>query len=208
MIDSLLLVIIFISILVSCGKSCRQRRQRLRENELEATAPTTQQGSNGAPGPENENERTEEQRNQMLHDRRLKILTTLVHKKVLAKTEEEELKLPHEKEFSNRSSHGDNDVESQTSPHKNNIFVETFTSWRLNRHASSDLVEQSATLYSPKSCSICLEPYREGDDICWSQNENCYHAYHQDCILDWLMQNDDCPLCRADYFESKSSIEC
>ena len=128
--------------------------------------------------------------------------------KVLAKTEEEELKLPHEKEFSNRSSHGDNDVESQTSPHKNNIFVETFTSWRLNRHASSDLVEQSATLYSPKSCSICLEPYREGDDICWSQNENCYHAYHQDCILDWLMQNDDCPLCRADYFESKSSIEC
>jgi hypothetical protein len=80
MIDSLLLVIIFISILVSCGKSCRQRRQRLRENELEATAPTTQQGSNGAPGPENENERTAEQRNQMLHDRRLKILTTLVHK--------------------------------------------------------------------------------------------------------------------------------
>lgn len=52
---------------------------------------------------------------------------------------------------------------------------------------------------SPLSCHICLERYKIGEDICWSKNTECPHAYHLDCMVQWLMDNDDCPLCREEY---------
>ena len=71
------------------------------------------------------------------------------------------------------------------------------SSLRLSRKFSQ---RSSCSLYSPKSCPICLEPYKVGDDIAWSKNEACVHAFHLDCIMDWLMMgHDDCPLCRQDY---------
>ena len=51
------------------------------------------------------------------------------------------------------------------------------------------------------SCSICFEEYQEGEQIAFSNNEGkCRHAYHVDCILEWLMDHDDCPTCREQYF--------
>ena len=35
-------------------------------------------------------------------------------------------------------------------------------------------------------CSICLLPYQVGDIVAWSYNAQCPHAYHADCLLDWL----------------------
>ncbi len=58
------------------------------------------------------------------------------------------------------------------------------------------------SLYSPKSCPICLEEYKVDDDIVWSKNDQCPHAFHLDCILDWLMDHDQCPLCRGEYLIS------
>jgi hypothetical protein len=119
------------------------------------------------------------------------------------------LALPHLAEISKRSLHEIIDLdngESTTKQHnKTDLFVD-FTGWRSSRRlagagAETSEDEESANLYSPTSCPICLEPYREGDDICWSQNKNCAHAYHVDCILDWLMNSDECPLCRADYLK-------
>jgi len=60
----------------------------------------------------------------------------------------------------------------------------------------------SCSLYSPKSCPICIETYQVGEEIAWSKNENCHHAFHLDCIMTWLMKSDDCPLCRANYLLS------
>lgn len=50
-----------------------------------------------------------------------------------------------------------------------------------------------------ESCCICLEVYNVGDAICAAQTPSCDHAFHQECIFEWL-QNDhnDCPLCRTD----------
>ena len=118
-------------------------------------------------------------------------------------------------EISNRSVHEIGDVRNQGGTakqhNKTNLIVD-FTSWRSSRRlaGAGEEDEESANLYSPTSCPICLEPYREGDDICWSQNENCAHAYHLDCILDWLMNSDECPLCRADYLkvEDGGSLSC
>jgi len=51
-------------------------------------------------------------------------------------------------------------------------------------------------VYSLKNCPICCETYVNGDDVAWSRNEHCWHAYHTDCILEWLLKHDDCPICR------------
>ena len=53
-------------------------------------------------------------------------------------------------------------------------------------------------------CPICLEQFKNGDDICCSRNLECGHVFHLSCITSWLMTHDDCPLCRADYFELDS----
>lgn len=57
----------------------------------------------------------------------------------------------------------------------------------------------SSSLYSPKSCPICLEEYKVGEEIAWSKNDQCAHAFHLDCALDWLMDHDECPVCREGY---------
>ena len=68
-----------------------------------------------------------------------------------------------------------------------------------NSNSSSTSSTSSTSFYSPKECPICLETYKENDEICWSHNEQCCHAYHSDCMVNWLMEHDDCPLCRNDY---------
>ena len=48
-------------------------------------------------------------------------------------------------------------------------------------------------------CSICLEPFRIGEEVSWSRNTECLHCYHRGCISQWLLKHDECPVCRADY---------
>merc|ERR1712045_388447 len=35
-------------------------------------------------------------------------------------------------------------------------------------------------------------------DICLGEYE---HGFHKECIVDWLMENNSCPICRRDYVE-------
>jgi len=44
-------------------------------------------------------------------------------------------------------------------------------------------------------CPICLCEYEMGDMLVVSKY--CTHAFHKDCILEWLENHDDCPLCRV-----------
>jgi hypothetical protein len=53
-------------------------------------------------------------------------------------------------------------------------------------------------------CPVCWEAYVENDKICWSQNHQCNHTFHIECIEPWLMQHDRCPLCRNNYLASPS----
>jgi hypothetical protein len=48
-------------------------------------------------------------------------------------------------------------------------------------------------------CSICLEAFEVGEEVSWSRNTDCNHCYHQDCISQWLIKHDECPVCRSDY---------
>jgi len=61
------------------------------------------------------------------------------------------------------------------------------------------------TIYSPKSCAICIQKYKDGDDICWSRNDKCHHVYHLNCMVEWLMRHDDCPMCRQVFLPRQST---
>ncbi|KAL3796993.1 hypothetical protein ACHAW5_002763 [Stephanodiscus triporus] len=53
-------------------------------------------------------------------------------------------------------------------------------------------------------CAICLCKYERGDFIVTSCNDGCPHAFHQECIVEWLARMQDgtpCPLCRRTFVE-------
>ncbi len=97
----------------------------------------------------------------------------------------------------------DNDNIRGRGSKKDDIYLESFRRSRAELGAMDttqrSTTSLSSTLYSPKSCPICLEKYEVGDEIAWSKNDQCLHAFHLDCILDWLMDHDQCPLCREGY---------
>ena len=69
---------------------------------------------------------------------------------------------------------------------------------------SSDVVNAGTApewLQIDELCAICLEPYKENDDISFSKHQNCNHAFHRSCIVSWLKDEfrNDCPCCRGPY---------
>jgi len=51
-------------------------------------------------------------------------------------------------------------------------------------------------------CNICLGEYEVGDTVVWSRRpKGCHHAWHEECLLDWLERKPTCPSCRSDFFD-------
>lgn len=44
-----------------------------------------------------------------------------------------------------------------------------------------------------RSCSICLEEFRAGDQ---QRTLPCFHRFHKACVDQWLRQDNTCPLCK------------
>ncbi|KAG7359024.1 anaphase-promoting complex subunit 11 ring-H2 finger domain containing protein [Nitzschia inconspicua] len=54
----------------------------------------------------------------------------------------------------------------------------------------------------PNCCAICLTCYEVDDVVVWSSNEACAHAFHQDCVVGWLVKmqpETPCPCCRQEF---------
>jgi hypothetical protein len=56
-------------------------------------------------------------------------------------------------------------------------------------------------------CAICLVEYQDGDEVSWSHNRYCGHAFHRDCIIEWLLTSDECPCCRRNYLRFSNEDE-
>jgi Ring finger domain len=51
----------------------------------------------------------------------------------------------------------------------------------------------------PNKCAICLSPYEVGETLVWSSNDLCQHAFHSQCMQNWILQQrgpPHCPCCR------------
>lgn len=60
----------------------------------------------------------------------------------------------------------------------------------------------------PNNCAICLSEYVSGDTIVTSCNPMCPHAFHQECIVEWLVKMQvgaPCPCCRRTFVELSPS---
>ena len=58
------------------------------------------------------------------------------------------------------------------------------------------------TTLSP--CHICLDHFRVGEEISWSNVSKCEHCFHSQCINEWLLKHQACPLCRANMLDLTS----
>lgn len=53
----------------------------------------------------------------------------------------------------------------------------------------------------PGVCAICLCAYEPGDQVTWSAEDACQHAFHNDCLVPWLAKKNEphCPVCRQSF---------
>ena len=50
-----------------------------------------------------------------------------------------------------------------------------------------------------RTCAICLDVFKEHDEVSWSKHHKCEHVFHHECIIPWLKRHDECPYCRCNY---------
>lgn len=55
-------------------------------------------------------------------------------------------------------------------------------------------------LSSCSECSVCFEEFAVGEKL---RRMPCKHAFHNECLLEWMTRMDECPVCRAPVCEHK-----
>jgi hypothetical protein len=81
---------------------------------------------------------------------------------------------------------------------------ETNDSTKDNLHDDTGELKLPNDKTFPNSCAICLCPYYPDERILWSSNPNCHHAFHSECIVEWLVKMQDgspCPCCRGEFVD-------
>ena len=58
--------------------------------------------------------------------------------------------------------------------------------------------------HSGKNCTICLEDFSIGDHI---RILPCNHIYHKDCIDEWIMKENNCPICRKEVISELNNLD-
>lgn len=73
---------------------------------------------------------------------------------------------------------------------------------------NATFVEEDELESIPNNCAICLSEYVSGDTIVTSCDPMCTHAFHQECIIEWLVKMQvgaPCPCCRRTFVELSPS---
>eukprot|EP01018_Ginkgo_biloba_P000693 Gb_30059 [translate_table: standard] len=69
----------------------------------------------------------------------------------------------------------------------------------LKKSTYSSCRESSATDEESQKCSICQEEYKDNEELGILE---CGHNHHTECIKKWLMQKNECPICKASAFKT------
>ena len=75
-----------------------------------------------------------------------------------------------------------------------------------DNYSNISILEKSG-IPNSDTCAICLLEYEKGDEICWSHHKKCFHAFHFDCMTEWLLRHNECPCCRNDYLNIDGSSD-
>lgn len=93
-------------------------------------------------------------------------------------------------------------------PLKNVDSIKTDTSSKAETSSHISYVSfEDETIASDQAeqCAICICPYDEGDIRIFSKR--CPHAFHKDCLFEWLVKgHDECPCCRSEMI-SKDEVK-
>jgi hypothetical protein len=74
---------------------------------------------------------------------------------------------------------------------------------RVNQGISQMLVHvEYSQEMGELECSICLETMEDSRGN-FVKTRTCGHVFHQRCLVQWILQNHSCPLCRRQLFEEK-----
>ena len=57
------------------------------------------------------------------------------------------------------------------------------------------LMDSFCNRHLKQKCSICFEQVRSANSPN-TKRLHCGHSFHLDCILEWFVQSDECPVCR------------
>ncbi|GMH25230.1 hypothetical protein Nepgr_027073 [Nepenthes gracilis] len=68
---------------------------------------------------------------------------------------------------------------------------------RLN-HPSNHLCSAAGSPHNITGCCICQEECAEGQKL---SKITCGHGFHYDCIKQWLLRKNICPLCKTAAFD-------
>ena len=63
-------------------------------------------------------------------------------------------------------------------------------------HSFSSSAESEDSFHN---CSICFLRYDPHTLVCQSNDPNCPHVFHKECMESWLLKHDLCPICRRPY---------
>ena len=127
--------------------------------------------------------------------RRVKLSKILIVKKIT-----NFISLPDDKDVRQQSSDLGNEIDIEMQNHRDKNDGITILS-------DEDHIALKAGLLVPNgdnnACNICLMDFKIGDDVAWSNNQGCKHGFHKDCIIEWLLIRNECPVCRREYVSLK-----
>ena len=73
------------------------------------------------------------------------------------------------------------------------------------RNILKDLKKFSGIKRTHHECSICLESFKENEDLV-EFTCNKEHIFHEDCIKAWIEKRTNCPICRKEMFNNESDV--
>lgn len=77
-----------------------------------------------------------------------------------------------------------------------------------NSATSTRTTESAVNSMRVPHCAICLERLRVGEMVGLApvNQKACIHVYHKECISEWLVQHNECTLCKEDCFVDSHGI--